>query len=53
MARDIPQPTSFRLICHRCERSLMVSVTEADILSVAVDRTAARAGLWRKVRGTR
>ncbi len=31
VARDIPQPTSFHIICHRCEQSLMVSVSQADI----------------------
>ncbi|MGA9774921.1 MAG: hypothetical protein WBU92_03260 [Candidatus Dormiibacterota bacterium] len=31
VAREIPQPTSFHIICHRCEQSLRVSVTPADI----------------------
>lgn len=31
VARDIPRPTSFHLICHRCEQSLKVTVTDADI----------------------
>jgi hypothetical protein len=31
VARDIPQPTNFHIICHRCEQSLVVSVTQADI----------------------
>ena len=31
IARQIVRPESFNLICHRCEQSLMVSVTQADI----------------------
>ena len=31
VARDIPRPTNFHVICHRCEQSLTVNVTQADI----------------------
>ncbi len=31
VARDIPRPTTFHLICHHCEQSLRVTVTAADI----------------------
>jgi hypothetical protein len=43
VARDIPQPTSFHLICHRCEQSLMVSVTQADIRTAEAMRIPRRA----------
>ncbi|MHB1522670.1 MAG: hypothetical protein ACYCS9_03845 [Candidatus Dormibacteria bacterium] len=31
VARDIPRPTTFHLVCHHCEQSLRVTVTAADI----------------------
>ena len=33
VARAIPEPTVFHIVCHRCEQSLLVTVTEADILT--------------------
>ncbi|MGA8207959.1 MAG: hypothetical protein WB801_01260 [Candidatus Dormiibacterota bacterium] len=33
MARAIPEPTTFHIVCHRCELSLLVTVTQADILT--------------------
>ncbi|HUY09531.1 MAG TPA: hypothetical protein VMW80_08810 [Candidatus Dormibacteraeota bacterium] len=35
MARAIPEPTTFHIVCHRCELSLLVTVTDADIRSAA------------------
>ncbi|HVB53946.1 MAG TPA: hypothetical protein VNF24_07100 [Candidatus Acidoferrales bacterium] len=35
VARAIPEPTTFHIVCHRCELSLLVTVTEADIQSAA------------------
>ncbi|MGH7667727.1 MAG: hypothetical protein ACRENY_07070 [Candidatus Dormibacteria bacterium] len=35
VARAIPEPTQFHIICHRCELSLLVTVTDADIRSAA------------------
>jgi hypothetical protein len=35
VARAIPEPTTFHIVCHRCELSLLVTVTDADIRSAA------------------
>ncbi|MGA2872979.1 MAG: hypothetical protein ABSF27_05270 [Candidatus Dormibacteria bacterium] len=41
VARAIPEPTTFHIICHSCEQSLLVTVTRADIRSAeAAVRTA-------------
>jgi len=33
VARAIPEPTTFHIVCQSCELSLMVTVTDADIRS--------------------
>ena len=43
VARAIPEPTTFHIVCHRCELSLLVIVTEADIRSAASSVTAGSA----------
>ncbi|MGA7173500.1 MAG: hypothetical protein WCB86_00160 [Candidatus Dormiibacterota bacterium] len=43
MARAIPEPTTFHIVCHRCELSLLVTVTEADIRSAAASIAAGSA----------
>jgi transcription elongation factor Elf1 len=43
VARAIPEPTSFHIVCHRCELSLLVTVTEADIVSAAASVAASTA----------
>lgn len=43
MARAIPEPTVFHIVCHRCERSLLVTVTEADILTAEASLGASSA----------
>lgn len=35
VARDILAPSTFHIICHRCEQSLVVTVTEADLRTAA------------------
>ncbi|MHB1499947.1 MAG: hypothetical protein ACYCYK_02055 [Candidatus Dormibacteria bacterium] len=35
VAREIVRPSTFHLICHRCEQGLVVSVTEADLRTAA------------------
>jgi transcription elongation factor Elf1 len=43
VARAIERPGTFHLVCHECERSLRVDVTEED-LSAARNASAASAG---------
>ena len=43
VARVIPEPTTFHIVCHRCELSLLVTVTEADILTAAASVAAGAA----------
>ncbi len=43
VARAIPEPTTFHIVCHRCELSLLVTVTEADILTAAASVEAGSA----------
>lgn len=45
VARAIPEPTTFHIVCHRCELSLLVTVTQADILTA---ESAVGAGLARR-----
>ncbi len=45
VARAIPEPTTFHIICHGCEQSLLVTVTRADILTA---EAAVRTGLVRR-----
>jgi uncharacterized paraquat-inducible protein A len=35
VARSIAEPTTFHIVCHRCEKSLMVTVTQSDIRTAA------------------
>ncbi|MGH7639430.1 MAG: hypothetical protein ACREN7_04470 [Candidatus Dormibacteria bacterium] len=46
VARSIPQPTQFHIICHRCELSLLVTVTRSDIETAA--SASLRAGSSRR-----
>ncbi|MGH7610072.1 MAG: hypothetical protein ACREOD_09115 [Candidatus Dormibacteria bacterium] len=43
VARTIPEPTTFHIVCHRCEQSLLVTVTQADIHSAEASLGASSA----------